>query len=66
LVALVAIQAVVDQRLPPTVGLASLLPSEHSDLRLDHVARSAELHHVLSNAFGFGGANAAVIFSVVR
>jgi len=50
-----------DEWLPPTVNLES--PDPACDL--DHVPRSgraARVEHVLSNSFGFGGINAALVF----
>jgi 3-oxoacyl-[acyl-carrier-protein] synthase II len=48
------------QWLPPTVNLAE--PDEQCDL--DHVpgtGRSARVEHLISNSFGFGGINAAIV-----
>jgi 3-oxoacyl-[acyl-carrier-protein] synthase II len=47
--------------IPPTINLEN--PGEECDL--DYVpgrARQARVNYVLSNSFGFGGANACVLF----
>ncbi len=60
--AVVCIQALRDQVIPPTINLDQPDP----DCDLDYVpgnARPARLQHVLSNSFGFGNCNASLIFS---
>lgn len=57
----ISILALRDQILPPTINL------EHPDPEcdLDYVpnkARKAEVEYALSNSFGFGGTNAALLF----
>ena len=55
------IKALETGRIPPTTNLDDPDP----DCALDHVAgeaRSAALRAVLSNSFGFGGTNAALVF----
>ena len=57
--------ALRDQIVPPTINLTN--PDEACDL--DYVAegaRKAELTHVMSNSFGFGGTNASVVLSKVE
>ena len=52
--------ALRDQVLPPTINYENPDP----DCNLDYVpnqARKAELEYALSNSFGFGGTNAALI-----
>lgn len=49
---------------PPTINLGQLDPGVPLDV-VPGEARSGSLRHVLSNAFGFGGANATLIFSRV-
>jgi 3-oxoacyl-[acyl-carrier-protein] synthase II len=47
--------------LPPTVNLEN--PAENCDL--DYIpkqGRSADVEYALSNSFGFGGINAALVF----
>ena len=62
--AVFSILALKHQSIPPTINLDN--PDPACDL--DYVpkeARQAELQHVLSNSFGFGGTNATLIFSQV-
>lgn len=60
--ALICVLALKHGLIPPTVNLAT--PEEGCDLDLvPNQARAAELRHVMSNSFGFGGTNAALIFS---
>ncbi|MEO6032183.1 MAG: beta-ketoacyl-ACP synthase [Burkholderiaceae bacterium] len=58
--AIVAIQALEQQVLPPSANLRELA----SDLAIDAVTqpRSTHLHHAMSNNFGFGGSNCSLIF----
>lgn len=60
--AVFSVLAIRDQVAPPTINLDN--PSE--DCRLDyvpHTARDMKIEHVMSNSFGFGGTNGALIFS---
>jgi 3-oxoacyl-(acyl-carrier-protein) synthase len=59
--AVVCIEALRRQALPPNPGFATADPA----IGLEPVngLRPAELTHVMSNSFGFGGNNAALIFS---
>ncbi|MFZ4627965.1 MAG: beta-ketoacyl-ACP synthase II [Blastocatellia bacterium] len=57
------ITALVVQRqiLPPTINLDN--PDPHCDLDyVPHQARPARVRYALSNSFGFGGTNAALVF----
>jgi len=57
----VAVLALRDQILPPTINLEN--PDPECDL--DYVpdrARKAEVRYAMSNSFGFGGTNACVLF----
>jgi 3-oxoacyl-[acyl-carrier-protein] synthase II len=57
----IAVLAVHHQLVPPTINLDS--PDAECDL--DYVpnqARSVPLEYALSNSFGFGGTNAALLF----
>ncbi|MBI4583735.1 MAG: beta-ketoacyl-[acyl-carrier-protein] synthase family protein [Planctomycetes bacterium] len=60
--AAVSILALQDQRLPPTLHAGEPDP-EIGALDLVPAGRPARLRHVMSNAFGFGGSNASLIFS---
>lgn len=60
--AIVAIQAIRENMLPPTINLDD--PVEEADI-FDLVPNKAKpklLDYVLSNSFGFGGVNAALVF----
>lgn len=63
--AIFAIRAMETQTLPPTLNLDDPDPS----CVLDHVAgqaRSASPRRVLSNSFGFGGTNAALVLGLLE
>jgi len=50
-----------DQIIPPTINLDN--PDPECDLDyVPHEARKAEVHYALSNSFGFGGTNGALLF----
>jgi 3-oxoacyl-[acyl-carrier-protein] synthase II len=54
-----------DQKIPPTINYETPDP----DCDLDYVpnaARAARIEYVLSNSFGFGGTNAALLFRRFR
>lgn len=60
--AIICLKALAHQRLPPTVNWLGADP----DCAIDPVAnasRPAPLTHVLSQSFGFGGVNAALVFT---
>lgn len=60
-----SVLALRDQILPPTVNYENPDP----DCDLDYVpnhARPAEIEYALSNSFGFGGTNAALVFKRFR
>ncbi|PGH54946.1 beta-ketoacyl-[acyl-carrier-protein] synthase II [Azospirillum palustre] len=60
--AIFAILALRDQVAPPTLNLEA--PSEGCDLDLVPLRpKERRIRHVLSNSFGFGGTNAALVFS---
>ncbi|MGZ4733656.1 MAG: beta-ketoacyl-ACP synthase II [Terriglobales bacterium] len=57
----ITLLALRDQMLPPTINLESPEP----DCDLDYVpnsARKAEVEYAMSNSFGFGGTNGALLF----
>ncbi|NMC63843.1 MAG: beta-ketoacyl-ACP synthase II [SAR324 cluster bacterium] len=56
-----SVLAIKDGILPPTINLDS--PGEGCDLDyVPHIARRCKIRAAMSNSFGFGGTNAAVIF----
>jgi 3-oxoacyl-[acyl-carrier-protein] synthase II len=61
----ISVLALRDQVLPPTINLEN--PDPDCDLDyVPHKARPANLEYVLSNSFGFGGTNAALLFKRYR
>ena len=58
-------RGVRDQRVPPTINLHQLAPGITLDC-VPHEARSASVSAVMSNSFGFGGTNAALVMRVVH
>jgi 3-oxoacyl-[acyl-carrier-protein] synthase II len=57
----ISVLALRDQVIPPTINLET--PDPECDLDyVPNVARQATLDYALSNSFGFGGTNAALIF----
>ncbi len=60
--AIVAIQAIRENMLPPTINLND--PVEEADIfdLVPNKAKPKVLDYVLSNSFGFGGVNAALVF----
>jgi 3-oxoacyl-[acyl-carrier-protein] synthase II len=58
--AAICAQALANEWLPPTVNLAE--PDEACDLDyIPQQGRGARVEHVLTNSFGFGGVNAALV-----
>lgn len=56
-----AIKSTINNIVPPTLNLDN--PSEGCDIDLvPHKSKEKEVNYVLSNSFGFGGTNAALIF----
>ena len=63
--AVFSVLALRDQLAPPTINLSE--PDPECDLDfVPNVARELKLERVMSNAFGFGGHNASLIFSRFR
>lgn len=59
--AIVSILAIRDQKVPPTINLDN--PDEGCDLNyVPHTAQKRKVDYVLSNSFGFGGTNGALLF----
>ena len=57
----ISVLALRDQTLPPTINLENPDPECDLDYIPNH-ARKASVEYALSNSFGFGGTNAALIF----
>jgi len=57
----ISVLALRDQILPPTINQVTPDPACDLDY-VPNVARKASLDYALSNSFGFGGTNAALIF----
>jgi 3-oxoacyl-[acyl-carrier-protein] synthase-1 len=62
--AAVTAQALERQVLPPTANCTHPDPALPTDLVLQ--ARPAVLRHAMSNSFGFGGSNCALVFSLAQ
>jgi 3-oxoacyl-[acyl-carrier-protein] synthase II len=63
--AVIGCKALYEGAIPPTINLVN----RDSELDLDYVTegcRRAELNHVMSNSFAFGGHNGVNIFSRVE
>jgi 3-oxoacyl-[acyl-carrier-protein] synthase-1 len=58
--AIVAIQALEQQTLPPSANLAEIEPRLGLDVVMQ--PRRAKLRHAMSNSFGFGGTNCSLVF----
>src|SRR4051812_43383092 len=57
----ITVLAVYNQCAPPTINLDH--PDEHCDLDyIPHKSRALKIDYALSNSFGFGGTNAALLF----
>ncbi|MGH9322346.1 MAG: beta-ketoacyl-ACP synthase II [Vicinamibacteria bacterium] len=61
----ITVLALRDQKLPPTINYEN--PDPDCDLDyVPNVSRSARVEYALSNSFGFGGTNAALLFRRYR
>jgi 3-oxoacyl-[acyl-carrier-protein] synthase II len=61
----ITVLALRDQKMPPTMNYET--PDPECDLDyVPNVARSGRVEHALSNSFGFGGTNAALLFRRYR
>jgi 3-oxoacyl-[acyl-carrier-protein] synthase II len=57
----ISVLALRDQVVPPTINLDN--PDPECDLDyVPHEARRVEVNYALSNSFGFGGTNGALLF----
>jgi 3-oxoacyl-[acyl-carrier-protein] synthase II len=61
--AVYSVLAIQNQILPPSLNIDKPMPGAEGFDLLSGGARPAKVDHVLSNAFGFGGVNAALVFS---
>ena len=57
-----SVLSIRDGKVPPTINLDELDPACAGLDIVTGEARSADIRHVLSNSFGFGGTNAALVF----
>ena len=58
----ITVLAVHHQIVPPTINLDHPGRRVRSRLRAAHAARPLTIDYALSNSFGFGGTNAALLF----
>ena len=58
----ISVLALRDQILPPTVNLESQDPEPRQYGLCSEPGRKASLDYALSNSFGFGGTNGAIVF----
>ena len=61
--AVFSVLAIQNRMLPPSINIEKPMPEAEGFDLISEGARPAEVDHVLSNAFGFGGVNAALVFS---
>ena len=60
--AIITVMAILKQKIPPTLNLETIAP-EFAGLDLVPLkAKAKEVHIAMSNAFGFGGVNACLVF----
>ena len=60
--AIFAVKAIVEGIVPPTINLDNPDPAAGTLDFVPHAARKADIRTAMSNTFGFGGANAVLIF----
>jgi len=58
----ITVLALRDQILPPTINLMNQDPDTDAMDFVPNQARKAQLHYAMSNSFGFGGTNGALLF----
>jgi len=61
--AIFSLLTLINQRIPPTINYEVPDPNINLDV-VPNVARDAKVKHALSNSFGFGGQNAAVVLGL--
>jgi len=59
--AIISIKSIVDGVIPPTTNLDNPIEARGINL-VPHTMQKGDIHAVMSNAFGFGGVNTAVIY----
>ncbi|HEY0124109.1 MAG TPA: beta-ketoacyl-ACP synthase II [Rhizobium sp.] len=64
--AVFSVLTIQNQLLPPSLNIENAMPEAEGFNLLSGGARASDIEHVLSNAFGFGGVNAALVFSRYR
>lgn len=64
--AVFSVLAIQNRLLPPSLNIENAMPEAEGFNLLSDGARPSDVEHVLSNAFGFGGVNAALVFSRFR
>ncbi|HMJ13569.1 MAG TPA: beta-ketoacyl-[acyl-carrier-protein] synthase II, partial [Polyangiaceae bacterium] len=63
--AVLSVEALCEGVVPPTVNLERVQPEFRAFDLVPHEARRRKLDFVLSNSFGFGGTNVALVFARV-
>jgi 3-oxoacyl-[acyl-carrier-protein] synthase II len=58
----ITVLALRDQILPPTINLCNQDPETDAMDFVPNHARKAQLEYAMSNSFGFGGTNGALLF----
>jgi 3-oxoacyl-[acyl-carrier-protein] synthase II len=58
----ITVLALRDQKLPPTINLENPDPDTAGMDLVPNQSRSAEIEYAMSNSFGFGGTNGALLF----
>jgi len=64
--AIIAVKSIVDNVVPPTTNITDLDDAIPSDIQIvTNKALNKKIHVAMSNAFGFGGHNATVVFKEI-
>lgn len=61
--AVYSVLAIENQIIPPSLNIDKSMPEAEGFDLISNGARPANIDHVMSNAFGFGGVNAVLMFS---